>query len=79
MKTMLRNEINRLVPYRECGYRSLVIADTIAEGKGDKLTDNWLMHALLLDVEDEMITYGQAITLEPIYRDAIAKLRAIAE
>ena len=79
MKTTLRNEINRLVPYRECGYRNLVIADTIAEGKGDKLTDNWLMHALLRDVEDEFITYEQSLALEPIYRDAIARLRAIAE
>ena len=66
--------INDMVPYKEADYENMVIASAFAKGHREKLTADWLRKSLLMNVEDEFMTYGQALVLEKVYTDAIAKL-----
>ena len=75
---VLRNAINEMVTFPECDYRNMVIADAIANGHKDKLTEDWLRKVLLSDVEEGFITFGQALTLQPIYMNAIKELSRMA-
>lgn len=73
----LRREIAAMVTFKHCEYMNTVIADAVAQGHGNKLTQDWLRRFLLENVEDGFITYGQALTLAPIYTKAIEALKMI--
>ena len=65
------------LPYKEMDYRIGVIAEAIAVGKKDKLTSDWVRRALLTDVEDGFITYGQAVAVNNKVINAIERVKAI--
>ena len=71
---IIKEQIDKMIPYKDCEYRNYIIAKLISEGKQEKMTDDWLRKVLIGDIEDGFITYGQALTLEPLYRKAINTL-----
>ena len=73
----LRDAINVMIPFKKCDYRNMVVADAIAKGKADKLTEDWLRRVLLTDVEDGFITYAESLALAPQYTKAIEELKKI--
>lgn len=70
-------EMNRRFPQEELSYRNMNVASIIAKGHEDKLTSDWLRKALLGDVEDEFISYGQAINIKDSYFKAICEVKAM--
>ena len=71
----VKASVNAMVPYKECDYRNFIIAKLFTEGEQDKMTEDWLRKVLLEDVEDGFITYGQALTLAPLYKEVIEELK----
>lgn len=71
------DELKKVAPYEECEYLNLIIAGAFGKGKKDKLTEDWLRKALLRNVEDEFMTYEQALTMNPIYLAKIEELKKI--
>lgn len=74
--TALR-ELNNRIPYEETDYRNMCFASAFAHGRENELSDDRIRKCLLADVEDEFITYGQALTLAPMYRKAIDSIKAM--
>lgn len=70
-------EMNRRFPQKELDYRNSVVASIIAKGHEDKLTSDWLRNALLGDVEDEFMTYAQALYIKDLYFKAICEMKAM--
>ena len=70
-------EMNRRFPQKELSYRNMNVASIIAKGHEDKLTTDWLRKALLGDVEDEFMTYAQAVYIKDLYFKAICELKAM--
>jgi hypothetical protein len=68
-------EMNRRFPQEELGYRNEVVATAIANGKKDKLTEDWVMKTLLMDVEDGFISYEQAVYIHKDYYKAIEEIK----
>lgn len=73
-----KEEMNRRIPYRDMDYRNDVVASIIAQGHADKLTTDWVMRALLEDVEDGFLTYGQAVYIKDEYYKAICIVKTMA-
>ena len=70
-------EMNRRFPQKELSYKNMNVASIIAKGHEDKLTTDWLRKALLGDVEDEFMTYAQAVYIKDLYFKAICELKAM--
>ena len=70
----IKEQIDKMIPYEACDYLNYIIAKLISDGKQEKMTDDWLRKVLIGDIEDGFITYGQALTLELLYRKAIDTL-----
>ena len=71
----VKEEMDRRFPQEELGYRNMVVASAIAKGKKDKLTEDWVMKTLLMDVEDGFIEYGQAVYISKDYYKAIEEIK----
>lgn len=71
----VKREMDRRFPQEELRYRNVVVASAIAKGKKDKLTEDWLMKTLLMDVEDGFMTYGQAVKIHKDYYKAIEEIK----
>lgn len=63
--------LNEMVPFKEAEYFNMCFASAIE--KEVKLTETKIMKTLLNGVEDEFITYGQALTLNEIYKNILIK------
>lgn len=70
-------EMNRRFPQKELDYRNMNVASIIAKGHEDKLTEDWLRRVLLGDVEDEFMTYAQAVYIKDSYFKAICEVKAM--
>ena len=70
-------EMNRLMPYEEVEYRNRCVARAMSLGHRDKLTEDWVRRTLLGDVEDEFITYGQAVKVQGDYYKAVEQIKAM--
>lgn len=70
-------EMNRRFPQKELDYRNMNVASIIAKGHEDKLTEDWLRRVLLGDVEDEFMTYSQAVYIHELYFEAICEVKAM--
>lgn len=68
-------EMNRRFPQKELEYRNTAVAIAISKGNKDKLTEDWVMKALLRDVEDEFISYEQAVHIHKDYYKAIEEIK----
>jgi len=71
IKTQAQREMNMRMPQKELEYRNGVVAQAIATGKADKLTSDWVCRALLQDVEDDFMTYEQAVAINNEYYNTI--------
>ena len=69
----VRKELDEVAPNSE--YTNSVIATAFAIGKSSKLTENWLRNHLLEDIEDDFITYEEALKLNEIYTKKIESLK----
>lgn len=74
-KTNALREMNRRFPQEELSYRNMIVASVIADGKADKLTEDWVRKTLLGDVEDGFLTYGQALAVKDEYFTAICDVK----
>ncbi len=70
-------ELNNRLPYEETSYRNSNFASAFATGRENELTDDRIRKCLLGDVEEGFMTYGQALTLAPMYRKAIDSIKAM--
>lgn len=64
-------KLNEMVPFKEADYFNMCFATGIA--KSVKFTEDKIRRILLNGVEDEFITYGQALTLFEIYKNILIK------
>lgn len=71
----VKAEMDRRFPQKELEYRNAVVATAIAKGNKDKLTEDWVMKTLLMDVEDGFISYEQAVNIHKAYFKAIENLK----
>ena len=71
------DELKKVAPYEECEYFNGIIASAFGKGKKERLTEDWLRKALLLNVEDEFMTYGQALAMKDIYLNKIEELKKV--
>lgn len=73
--TMIKEEARRMMDammnYDGLEYRNSVVATAIANGKKEKLDEEWVRKALLTDVEDGFLTYAQALAIKDEYFKAI--------
>ena len=67
--------MNDMVKGSQFEYRNGIIATALANGHGEKLTEDWLRKVLLGDVEDQFITYEEALAVAPKYMEAINTLK----
>lgn len=74
----INKEMNERFPFIELRYRNGIVANMISKGHGDRLTEDWLTKALLQDVLDGFIEYGQALEIKDSYMIAINDMKAIA-
>ena len=77
IKEAAQKEMNKRMPYKELDYRNAIVATAIAKGKAAMLTADWVMRSLLTDVEDEFMTYGQAVAIKDKYLQAIEEVKAL--
>ncbi len=70
-------EMNKRFPQKELNYRNMVVASIIAKGHADKLTTDWLRKTLLGDVEDDFITYSQAVYIKDSYFEGMSEVKAM--
>lgn len=70
------NTLKAEVKGEHTDYMNMCIASGFAQNKEDKMTEDWLRRFLLGQVEDDFITYGQALAFAPIYREEIESLKA---
>lgn len=75
IREQVKQEMTRRFPQKELEYRNGVVASAIAQGHKDKLTEDWLMKTLLNDVEDDFITYEQAVAVRVDYMKAIEEVK----
>lgn len=75
VKEQVRREMNQRFPQEELEYRNGIVASMIANGKSEKLTEDWLMKTLLGDVEDGFLTYSQAVSVKDSYWKAIETVK----
>lgn len=71
----VKEEMDRRFPQEELEYRNTVVASAISKGKKDKLTEDWVMKTLLMDVEDGFIEYGQAVYIHKDYYKGIEEVK----
>ena len=71
----VKKEMDIRFPQKELGYRNMVVATAIAKGKKEKLTEDWVMKTLLLDVDDGFISYEQAVYIHKDYHKAIEEVK----
>ena len=76
IKENARKAINAMMNYKELDYRNSVVANIIANGKKEKLNEEWVRNALLQDAEDGFITYNQAVAIKDDYYKAIQMVAA---
>lgn len=77
IRELVREEMNRRFPQEEMSFSNLTVATIIAKGLSEKLTTDWLRKHLLGCVEDEFITYGQAISIKDSYYKAICEVKKV--
>ena len=70
------NILNAEVKGNNTDYMNGCIASGFAQGKESKMSEDWIRRFLLSNVEDEFITYEEALAYAPIYRKEIDSLRA---
>ena len=75
IREQVTREMNRRFPQGELSYRNGIVGHAIAIGKKAKLTEDWLRKALLGDVEDGFLTYGQAVAIKERYMEAIETVK----
>lgn len=63
------------VPYKYADYFNSCLAGGVAQGK--EITENKIMKLLLNGVEDEFISYNQALGLNKVYVGMIDKLNCM--
>jgi hypothetical protein len=71
----VKEEMNIRFPYLQLKYRNMVVATAFAKNKKHKLTEDWVMKTLLMDVEDGFITYAQAVSIHKDYYKAIEEIK----
>lgn len=71
----VKAEMDRRFPQEELSYRNKVVATAIAKGKKEKLTEDWVMKTLLMDVEDGFMSYEQAVYIHKDYYKAIEEVK----
>lgn len=71
----VKEEMDRRFPQKELGYRNGIVATAIAKGRKEKLTEDWVMKTLLMDVEDGFISYEQAVHIHKDYYKAIEEIK----
>lgn len=71
----VKEEMDRRFPQEELRYRNIVVASAIAKGKGEKLSEDWVMKTLLNDVLDGFMTYEQAVYIHKDYYKAIEEVK----
>lgn len=77
IREQVKKEMDRMMPYKEVEYRNGIVASIIANGRKEKLTEDWVMRTLMGDVEDGFISYEQAVYIQKEYYKAIEKVKAI--
>lgn len=75
MKFNAQKEMDRRFPQEELSYRNMIVGRAIMEGKSDKITEDWLRRTLLMDVEDGLLTYGQAVAVKDEYFKAVQEVK----
>lgn len=73
----VKAEMDRRFPQKELGYRNMVVATAIAKGKKEKLKEDWVMKTLLMDVEDGIMDYEQAVYINKDYYKAIETVKTM--
>ena len=71
----VKAELDERFPFKCCEYENATIARGFAYGKQDTLNDDKVRKQLLNNVEDEFMTYTEALTVFPMYMAAIAELK----
>ena len=69
------NILNAKVPYKHSEYFNMCLASGVAQGK--EITENKIRKLLLNGVDDELINYNQALTLNKIYVAMIDELNCV--
>lgn len=73
----VKRELNERFPYKCCEYQNGVIARGFAYGREDELTEDKLRKQLLGNVEDEFMTYTEALIMFSRYMTAIKEIKAM--
>ena len=73
----VKRELDERFPYKCCEYQNGVIARGFAYGREDELTEDKLRKQLLSNVEDEFMSYTEALVVFPMYMAAIDELKKI--
>lgn len=73
----VKRELDERFPYECCEYQNGVIARGFAYGREDELTEDKLRKQLLGNVEDEFMSYTEALVVFPMYMEAIDELKKI--
>ena len=71
----VKRELDERFPYEYCKYENGTIARGFAYGREDELTEDKLRKQLLSNVEDEFMSYTEALTVFPMYMAAIKELK----
>ena len=72
---MVKRELDKRFPFKCCEYQNEVIAGGFAYGKEDELTEDKLRKQLLNSVEDEFMSYTEALEVFPMYMQAIKEIK----
>jgi len=68
----VKRELDGRFPYE---FENGAIAGAFAQGREDELTEGKLRKQLLFNVEEELITYTEALAVFPMYMAAIKELK----
>lgn len=73
----VKRELDERFPYECCEYENGIIARGFAYGREDELTEDKLRKQLLSNVEDEFMTYTEALIMFQMYMTAIKEIKAM--
>lgn len=73
----VKANLDERFPFKCCEYENGIIARGFAYGREDELTEDKLRKQLLSNVEDEFMTYTEALVVFPMYMAAIKEIKAV--
>ena len=71
----VKRELDERFHHTCCEYENGIIARGFAYGREDELTEDKLRKQLLSNVEDEFMAYLEAVTVFPMYMEAISEIK----